>query len=68
MLDLIPLRNIRHTAANLALAIASRIDSHTHEEQFFYGATTDNAKNVVAAAKMLVLQYETILENENKPK
>jgi len=62
-LDVLPLGNRRHTAATLALEIAQRIDEHTTERQFLYGATTDNGKNVVLAAKKIILQYNLLLAN-----
>ena len=52
----------RHTATEIAKLIAVRVEQHTLPRQFLYGATTDNADNVVRAAKLLVQQYDLLLE------
>jgi hypothetical protein len=44
----------------MALLIASRVESHTKPSQFLYASTTDNAKSVVLAAKMLTQRYEML--------
>ncbi len=58
-MDVLPVGDYRHDASTLAILIAQRIESHTLPSQFLYGATTDNAKNVVAAAKQIVNELET---------
>jgi hypothetical protein len=61
LLDVIPLRDRRHTGDTLALEIALRIESHTDAAQMFYGSTTDNAKNVVFAAREVLNCYNDLL-------
>ena len=58
-LDLIPFGTRKHCAWTVAVAIAERIEQHTLPSQFLYGAVTDNAANVVKAAKLLVQDYES---------
>jgi uncharacterized protein (UPF0332 family) len=52
----------RHDALSMALLIASRVESHTLMYQFLYSSTTDNAKSVVKAARMLVQRYNALLQ------
>lgn len=61
LLDLVWLGDKAHTAHNVALMLAERIDERTTSEQFFGGAATDNARNVVKAARTIVHQLEQVL-------
>ncbi len=61
LLDVIPLGDRRHTGDTLALEIALRVESHTDSAQMFYGSTTDNAKNVVFAAREVLNCYTDLL-------
>ena len=61
LLDVIPLHQRRHDAASLALAIADRVDLHSGDDQMLYGSTTDNAKSVVNASKLILTDYEDLV-------
>src|SRR5690606_19322389 len=52
----------RHTAPELAIAIARRIDMRTVEEQCLFGVVTDNARNVRKAAIALVESYSVVCD------
>lgn len=62
LLDVIPLRDRRHTGDTLALEVVRRIELHTTKTQFFFGSTTDNAPNVKLAAVQAINCYENLLE------
>jgi len=62
LLDVLPMGDKQHTGEKLAMEIALRVDSHTLAHQYLYSATTDSAKNVVSAARMLVKNFETLVE------
>ena len=66
LLDVIPLGDRRHTGDTLALEVARRIDSHTSASQFLYGSTTDNAKNVVNAAREVVHCLPDLVQRVNE--
>lgn len=58
--DAVPL-HVSHTAANLAVRIAERIDRRAREDQVLYLGVTDNASNVTLAAQLLVTKFEELL-------
>ena len=64
LLDVAYLGDRRHDAYSMALLIASRVEAHTKSSQFLYSSTTDNAKSVVLAAKMLTQRYEMLLKTQ----
>jgi hypothetical protein len=58
LLDVLPMGDKKHTGEQLAMEIAVRVDL---PHQYLYSATTDSAKNVVSAARMLVSNFETLV-------
>ena len=62
VLDAIPLPQ-RHTAHNIAMALAKRVDMRTPPNSVLFSAVTDNASNVVSAAKKIVRGLEGLLDD-----
>lgn len=52
VLDVIPIKKA-HTAVNLSLDIAARVDARKGSNQVLYAGVTDNAKNVVNVRKVV---------------
>jgi len=61
VMDLIPI-NVKHSAFNVAVAVAERIDLHTFPFHVFYGDVTDGAKNVVNAARLLITRFDELVK------
>lgn len=54
LLDVIPTGSRRHNVRVLSRLLGDSIAKHTTDDQFLYGAMTDNARNVVRTAQTLV--------------